>query len=402
MMLSKAVGVITHNYRRYEGETDDELIYRITNEKDKIGSWEDVAGVLNSILGVSYTESAYRKRRNAFDRMFNVYQEKYNSHLEELEDIKEQRRELEKERVKFRDERNEYNRLIRKEARKESFEEMVKKVICEDTSPININHSPISFISNNDLLVHLTDIHAGIEINSFLNTFNEDILKKRMSEYLSQILDIQKIHNSQNCYIVCGEIVSGIIHNNLRLQNNMDLMQQFKFVSELIAAMLIELSTHFNSIHFYITPGNHSRISPKKDDALDGENMDILLPFYLKARLQNIDNIEVHDNTIDPEIAMFSIRGSKIFAAHGHKDDPKTVVQNFTIMYGIRPDIVLLGHRHSNALTTIGTSKVIESGCIAGQDQFALSIRKYSRPEQTVSVITDKGFLCLYDVTLYS
>lgn len=180
----------------------------------------------------------------------------------------------------------------------------------------------------------------------------------------------------------------------------MDLMEQFKYVSELISAMLVKLSNNFNHVYVYTTPGNHSRISPKIEDALDGENMDVLLPFYLKARLQNIENISICDNTIEPEIAMFNIRGNNIFSAHGHKDSPVNVVQNFTMMFGIKPDIVLLGHRHLNGLTTVYDTKVIESGCVSGSDQFALSIRKTNRPEQTVSVIGDKGLICLYDIQL--
>ena len=111
-------------------------------------------------------------------------------------------------------------------------------------------------------------------------------------------------------------------------------MEQFKYVSELISAMLVRLANNFNHIYVYTTPGNHSRISPKKEDSLDGENMDVLLPFYLKARLQNVDNVSICDNTIEPEIAMFNIRGNNVFSAHGHKDSPANVVQNFTMMFG--------------------------------------------------------------------
>ena len=177
-------------------------------------------------------------------------------------------------------------------------------------------------------------------------------------------------------------------------------MEQFKYVSELISAMLTRLANHFNHIYVYTTPGNHSRISPKKEESLDGENMDTLLPFYLKARMQNVKNITICDNTIEPEIAMFNIRGNNVFAAHGHKDSPSNVVQNFTMMFNIKPDIVLLGHRHTNGLTTVYDTKVIESGCVSGSDNYATSIRKTNRPEQTVSVIGDGGLICLYDIQL--
>lgn len=307
---------------------------------------------------------------------------------------------MRKEKIKLSDARVEYNRLIRQEARKESYADMVKRIICENVEPINIPVHYTLFNSSTDLLVHLTDIHTGIEIHNWKNDFDEDILKKRIEKFTSDILDIRGMHESENCYLVIGEILSGIIHNNLRLQNNMDLMEQFKYVSELISAMLIRLANHFNHIYVYTTPGNHSRISPKKEDALDGENMDILLPFYLKARMQNIENITICDNTIEPEIAMFNIRGNNVFAAHGHKDSPSNVVQNFTMMFNIKPDIVLLGHRHTNGLTTVYDTKVIESGCCSGSDNYAVSIRKVNKPEQTVSIIGKNGLICLYDIQL--
>ena len=308
--------------------------------------------------------------------------------------------EMRKEKIKLSDARVEYNRIIRQEARKESYADMVKRIICEDTAPMNVTVHYSLFNSSTDLLCSLTDIHTGIEIHNWKNDFDEDILKSRIEKFTSDILDIRGQHGSENCYLVIGEILSGLIHNNLRLQNNMDLMEQFKYVSELISAMLSRMANHFNHIYIYVTPGNHSRITPKKDEMLDGENMDVLLPFYLKARMQNFKNITICENTVEPEIAMFNIRGNNIFAAHGHKDSPSNVVQNFTMMVGIKPDIVLLGHRHTNGLTTVYDTKVIESGSVSGSDQYATSIRKVNKPEQTVSVIGDNGLICLYDIQL--
>lgn len=308
--------------------------------------------------------------------------------------------EMRKEKIKLSDARVEYNRLIRQEARKESYLEMVRKIISEEVAPMNIPIHYNLFNSSTDLLCHFTDIHTGIEIHNWKNNFDQGELKKRIEKYTSDILDIRGLHESENCYLVIGEILSGLIHNNLRLQNNMDLIEQFKYISELISAMLYRMANHFNHIYVYVTPGNHSRVSPKKEDSLDGENFDILLPFYLKARMQNINNITICDNTVEPEIAMFNIRGNTVFAAHGHKDSPANVVQNFTLMFGIKPDIVLLGHRHLNGLSTVYDTKIIESGSVSGTDNYATSIRKVNKPEQTVSVIGNNGLICLYDIQL--
>lgn len=180
----------------------------------------------------------------------------------------------------------------------------------------------------------------------------------------------------------------------------MDMMQQFKYVCELITQMILALRSHFDNIYVYVTEGNHSRISPKKEDSLKGENMDILVPFYLQARFMQAEDIHIYENSDPIEIARFHVRGHLVMAAHGDKDTVENVVQNWTMMFGEKPDLVYLGHRHTNAMKTVYDTKVIQSGCVSGSDNYAIDIRKVNKAEQTVSVITDDGLLCLYDITL--
>lgn len=391
--------------KKLENENYHQYIWRMDElvQSGKYKNWKEITPFVNKELFGDdefqfRDESAYRKAvkyaRDFYEAGVFGIEDEY------LKKLRFERQELQKEKQKISDERVELKRQIRQEARKESYIDMVKRIICEDVEPMSILTHYTLFNTETDLLVHLSDIHTGIEINNWKNVFNEDVLEQRIKKYTSDILDIRELHQSQDCYLVIGEILSGLIHNNLRLQNNMDLMEQFKYISELISAMLVRLANNFNHIYVYTTMGNHSRIIAKKEDALDGENMDTLLPFYLKARLQNVENVSICDNNIEPEIAMFNIRGNHVFSSHGHKDKPANVVQNFTMMFGVKPDIVLLGHRHTNGLTTVFDTKVIESGCISGTDAYAVSIRKVNKPEQTVSVIGDNGLVCLYDIQL--
>lgn len=391
-------------YTRKDGETDEQLFFRICSEKDKIGSWKDVANIINGIMNTNYSESKFRKRFQDFQKTMDANQHLIFDDDNYVKEIRLAKQELQKEKVKLSDERVEFNRQVREQARKESFEDMIKRVICENVEPIDFNNfgnNTTSFNQNGrDLLVHITDIHTGIEINAFNNEFNQDVLKMRIEYYTKRIIDIAESQGAENCYIVVSEILSGIIHNNLRLQNNMDLMEQFKYISDLLSEMFISLSSKLNSVHVYTVEGNHSRIMQNKEDSLQGENFDILLPFYLKARLQNYSNIIIHENDVCKDIAMFEVRGNLVMASHGDKDSPSSVVQNFTMMFGKKPDIVMLGHRHVNSMETVYDTKVIQSGCISGNDEYALSIRKTNKPEQVVTVVDEDGVLCLYDVKL--
>ena len=392
-------------FKRLENESDEELIYRVCSQKDAIGTWDDVKDVLNELLDCDYGESTYRKKFQAFQKLMQANEHKFLDDDNYIKELRLERQELAKEKQKLSDERTELNRQIREQARKESYLDMIKNVLCDNTQPFefNLNKNKIEdlcILSNKDLIVHITDVHTGIFIDNFKNHFDEDTLKKRIEKYTSKIIEIQELHKAENCYIIASELISGLIHNNLRLQNNLDLMEQFKLVSLLIATMIKELVSHFNEIYVYTVEGNHSRIVAKKEDSLQGENMDILFPFYLETKLQNYPSVHIEENTICQDIAIFNVRGNNVFASHGDKDAPSTVVQNYTMMFGVKPNLVYLGHRHTNGMTTVYDTKVIESGCVSGTDQYALSIRKCNRPEQTISVIDENGLVCLYDIQL--
>lgn len=322
-------------YKRFANETDEELIFRITGEKDKIGSWQEVANILNELLGRDCKPDTYRKKRQCFDTLFNANGRIIFQDRNYLDELKKERQALQKERQKLSDERTELNRLLRREARKESYLDLVKTVISETVEPVDFETKNIVIDSDNSLLIHCTDLHSGIEIDNFKNKFNENILSQRIHRYVQEIIRIKQRHNSKNAYVVVGEILSGLIHNNLRLQNNLDLIEQFKFASDLISDMLLCLSTNFENVYMYTTMGNHSRISPKKEDAIDGENMDLLLPYYLKARLQNVRNVHIEDNSIMEDVAIFHIHDKLIMAAHGHKDSPSNVVRILLCYMGI-------------------------------------------------------------------
>lgn len=387
------------DFRLFENETPNQAIYRICKHKDEIGTWEDVGNILNDMLGENLSSSAYRKKFQYFEQIMKDNEDLFFENKNYLDDLKEMKREIQKEKIKLSDERTELKRLYREQARRESFLDVVKRAMSEDVEPLlEPNHIGGFNYADNDLIVSLTDIHTGIEIDNAFNKFNENILRKRFNTYLQKILEVRERHNSENCYVIIGEVVSGIIHNNLRIENNLDLMQSFKLVATLISDFLTELSKYFNDVHVYINEGNHSRISPNKEDNIQGENVDVLVPFYLKARLQLIDNIFIHENEVMEEIAMFKVRGNIVMSAHGDNDKVSSVVQKFTMLFDVKPDLVYLGHRHTNAMETVYDTKVIQSGCLSGTDNYALSKRLRNKAEQTISVITEDGLECLYDV----
>ena len=401
--------VIT-DLHRLENENEEQFIFRLGQAKDSGNldmSWEEIANIINKEFRVDESEyrseAAYRKPYQQAKRYFeaNVFKT-YKDEDSYFKELQVQKQELEKEKVKTRDERNELRRVIREEARKESYKDQIIRSISEyHSNPLSYDEEKQFtgvFKTDNDLIISCTDIHTGIEIDNYFNKFNEDVLRDRFNQYLDKIFEVQLRHGSENAYVILSELVSGIIHNELRIENNQNLIEQFLSVMNYLSQFLSELSYRFNMVNVYICPGNHSRISPKKEDSLKGENIDHLALPFLEAKLQNFKNITFNRNTIEESIAMFNVRNNVIMSSHGDKDSPTNVVQKFTLLFGIRPALVYLGHRHTNGLTTVYNTKVVESGTLSGTDNFALDLRLHSKPSQTISVITENGLDCLYDV----
>ena len=366
----------------------------------------EIGKLCNEAFGVEWDESTHRKKTQNYLKGYNDAKSELGNADQQLQNMIDENKklihELAKEQVKTRDERNELRRVIREEARKESYKEQIMRSISE------YHCNPLSYDENkqftgilktdNDLIISCTDIHAGIEIDNYFNKFNEDVLRSRFNQYLDKIFEVQIRHGSENAYVILSELVSGIIHNELRIENNQNLIEQFLSVTNYISQFLAELSYHFNTVNVYVCPGNHSRVMARKEESLKGENIDHLAIPFLQAKLQNFKNINFNTNDIEESIAMFNVRNNVVMSSHGDKDSPSNVVQKFTLLFGIRPSLVYLGHRHTNGLTTVYNTKVIESGTLSGTDNYALDLRLHSKPSQTISVVTENGLDCLYDV----
>ena len=106
------------DFHKLPNESETEYIYRICSNKDEIGSWIDVARLLNVELGYEYTESKYRKDYNAFQKIFDANKDKFfdDRHLQSL---REQQESIRKERYMLQTEKLEYNRWLRENARDE-------------------------------------------------------------------------------------------------------------------------------------------------------------------------------------------------------------------------------------------------------------------------------------------
>lgn len=312
-----------------------------------------------------------------------------------LAEIREQKQEIRKEKQKLFDERAAYNKVLREQGRRESMYDIVKRAI-EDYRYERFDYTPtIIEDSDNDAIIHLTDVHCGVDIESPFNVFNSNILEQRLKKYLNEIFEIQKTYNSQNAYLILGgDLIQGLIHTNARIEAKENVVEQIMKVSDYISNFIFELSKIFQNVEVHTTAGNHSRSTASKEEAIRKENFDLLVPYACKKDLKFVENVKFVDNYLECDIAHFMVRGHSIYATHGDKDTKNNVVYHMTQFARKAnlplPDICYLGHRHTNGLTTVDDVKVIESGCVDGMDGYAIDKRLVGTPEQTVTIITEK------------
>lgn len=395
---------VSNSLNRMPGETESGYLQRIGNLKSSgiiNMTWQELAEVFNRELrddGKEYGESTYRKKY-AVIKQFNEEVKDNDS-----EELKELRRELEKEKIKVRDERNEYKKLIREEARKEAYQEQFIRAIEDSArrSALEYDSNKVDYINSetkSSMIIPLYDLHAGLEIKNFWNLYDGDVLKYRLNHYLDRIFEIQERHGCTDAYVCCSEILSGIIHPALRLQNNQDLIEQFLMVSDYICDFLSALSYKFKNVNVYVAPGNHSRINPKKDESLTHENLDNLLIPFVRAKMQNYENVNCYDNGVEQTMAVFPVYSLNVVAVHGDKDPLDKVADRINGLLRVRVGLIITGHKHTNQLVTTADVKCVQSGCLSGSDEYSLNNRMRNRPEQAVCVVTEReGLDCIYDI----
>lgn len=355
--------------------------------------------------GQSYSSDVARRMFYGSKRTLELISAEEASKIDDvniLSELDEKMIELRKERQKFYDQRNAFNKIVRERSRQEELNEIIVDAIHNGELPRLNYERNIVESSSNDLLVSLNDLHYGAVHSNYWNEYNSDIAKDMMANYLDRIINIADTHNSENCIVwENGDAISGAIHRSIQITNKENVIEQVMGASELIAEFIAELSKHFRTVKFVSVSGNHSRIDPNKDNALVDERLDDLIEWYIAARLQNFENVEIGaGEKIDSTMYLIDIRGKNYCGIHGDFDGSASKVQSLQTMVGRPVYAVLSGHMHHNKVDEVQGVKTVMAGSFLGMDDYCVQKRIYGEPEQMVCVCDENGIVCHYDIPL--
>lgn len=312
---------------------------------------------------------------------------------------------IRKEKQKLFDERAALNKIKRDEARLEEDIDKMRELIAqtgkEKYRPIAVKRST----GDTDLIVCLSDLHIGQDVDAWTGQYNSDIAKERLDMYFNEVVNIGKRNASQSVYVLLmGDLISGNIHLTTQLENRENAVEQVVKASELVSDFIFRLSEQFDSIYVNSVVGNHSRIN-LKENVLRSERLDTLVPWYLKAKLEHIKNIYFESSTIgsyDATIGTVVVRGKEYWMVHGDFDGfDQSGVAKLVLMIGHSPEGIFYGHMHNNAYQSINDISIIRSGSLCGTgDDYTMSKRIQGSPSQMVVVVDERGIKSLNPVTL--
>ena len=315
-------------------------------------------------------------------------------------EIAEQTRELQKERQRYFDQRREYKKMLTEEGRREHLEaalavaagkldETVGRIFPDATVVDYLN----SIECGAEAVLVFSDWHYGMVTDNVFNKYNTEICTRRVAHVVHQAVNRLILHKCHKLHIVVlGDVMHGSIHTSARVASEELAADQLMQVSEILAQAIEYLSQYVEQTCVYTTYGNHARTIQNKKDSIHRDNMERIVPWWLRQRLKDNKDIVIVPES-ENEFIFIKACGHQLVAAHGDidsvKTSPRLLATLFQKKYGIDVECILLGDKHHRESFDEMDISAMICGSLCGTDDYANSKRLYSRPEQLLLIVTE-------------
>ncbi len=405
---------IITDLHRLENENECQFTWRLGQAKDSgllDMDWNGIADVINKEFRVDEseyrTEAAYRKSYQQAKKYFengvfnNLSEDKYFKELQVQKDA------VYKEKRKLYDQRREYNKLLISDARAEHLNDELLR-IAENLNkecplvPLN-KHKTINI--KREALLAFSDWHYGMITDNIWNTYNTDICRKRVEKLISKVIEYLKLNQIDMLHIaLLGDAAHGGCHVSCRVKSEEDVCDQIMHVSEIMAEAINKLSAHVNHITVYSCYGNHLRTIQNKQDSVDSDNLEKLIPWWLKQRLKENSKIDIVESEYK-EFTRIDICGYHVCCVHGNLDNLRnlgsTVNTIFSRKFGETIDYTISGDKHHLEEFEQFDIESILIRSLCGTDDYANEKRLYSKPGQTLMIFNlEDGREATYHIPL--
>ena len=382
------------DFDKKPNETNDEYINRLSQAKDILNlSWQDVADIANLKCGYNYSESYYRKkyRKSLVDDLIGALHE--DTQEDEVRTMEEVLADIRAAKQRQADERRAANAMLRRVSREDNIKEIAIEAAEKISEKVLLDFEDNERLFDTDrvAILNLSDWHYGMSINNYWNKYNVLEARRRIYEILDSTIKYIKRNNIYKLYVLnIGDLISGRIHSEIRIDNQEDVITQTIEVSEIMAEFLNTLSK-YAIVEFHSVSDNHSRIEPNKKESIDLESLHRIVPWFLKTRLADNDRIIIADNKYDEDISVFECENWTVAMAHGDKDKLTNITAHISQMTGEHIDLICTAHMHHFACDEVNQCMIISNPSLMGTDTFAKNKRLTSRPAQTLILVGKKA-----------
>ena len=398
------------SFSKKPGEyTDDELLtigiaHQELQRADK--NWIELA----DILGITKTGEQYRKwvlheryKRNLVPKNPKVLDDKTIDEVAS-EDVSnsliQQKQDIAKERMRLSDERTSLNRTLRSEARLERFIQTIKEVAREykDLPAISVESADLARPSC-EAVYGLADLHLGPIVSNYINTYNKEEAINRLNKLAQDIVYYCRLNNVDTLHFInLGDLIAGIIHPTIRLEQEYDAIEQVVIVSELVTNFVYCLKQYIPEVTYRSVVDNHARIMPDKNQHIELENLNRIIDVFVEERLTGA-GVKFPKDNIDIGIGRIELKnGKKLFFMHGHQDKKTSVVQDIMGLTHEFPDYILMAHYHNSSEHTFQGAKLFISGSVIGSDNYAFGKRLFGQPEQKLLIFDSRNNVVDVDI----
>lgn len=312
----------------------------------------------------------------------------------EIEEIERRRLELQKERQRFFDQRREYNKLVTDESRREHLEARLIEAankLKDTVGCVGVNVAEQCNLLNTEAILVLSDWHYGMVTDNVWNTYNTDICRARVRWVIESAIARIRLHGCRRVHIVIlGDMANGAIHTSSRVASEELACDQLMEVSEILAQSIEAVALCGVEVVVHVTYGNHNRTVQRKEDSIHRDNMERLIPWWLKQRLKDNALVRIEEES-ENEFLMLDVCGYGFCATHGDLDSvrsaPRMLPVLFQKKYGKNIDYILLGDKHHRESFEELCVDAMICGSLCGTDDYANEKRLYSNPEQLLLIV---------------
>jgi len=172
---------------------------------------------------------------------------------------------------------------------------------------------------------HMGEVQIPDEIEHF-GAYNPELCKKRNLGFAGGFIDWVMLHrnayNIRSCNVIfTGDLISGDIHEELRVTNAFPVPEQVVRAAEVHATQLMLLAPYFDTVTVdFLTEDNHSRLTKKPQAKEAGVNSyGYLIAKLLEAYIKKHNNIIFNIHPQHEKVIRISNRNYLITHGHGIK-----------------------------------------------------------------------------------